>query len=78
MLFCLFLSDLDQMMCRSQEDVGVDVEVKSEEDLGILLKIRLRLHIRIPPYGPAGGRIYLVMLSAPTGSDIITCSALHS
>lgn len=43
-----------------------------------LMKIQLQSDIRITPSGPTRGHICLVMLSAPTGSDIITCSALHS
>lgn len=66
------------LMSESQEQVGVDAEAKSEGNLGSVWRTWLGLCISITTCGLAGGHIYLVMLSAPTGSDIITCSALHS
>lgn len=67
-----------EVFSRFKEQVGADAEAKSQGGLGSMRGIWLGLCSSISPRGLTGGHTYLVMLSAPTGSDIITCSALHS
>lgn len=65
-------------MSKRKEQDGVDAEASQGEIWGAQGGFGVKLYINITPDGLPGGHIYLVMLSAPTGSDIITCSALDS